>query len=107
MEINYTETNRKLWNDKTDVHFKSAFYDVDAFLAGKSSLNPIELELLGDVKNKSLLHLQCHFGMDTISLSRLGANTVGVDFSDNAIQKAKELAIQSKSNAKFVQSEIY
>lgn len=107
MEINYNEINRRLWNDKTDVHFKSAFYNVDAFLAGESTLNPIELELLGDVKNKSLLHLQCHFGMDTISLSRLGANAVGVDISDHAIQKAEELAVQSKSNAKFIQSEIY
>ena len=107
MEINYNEINRSLWNDKADVHFKSAFYNVDAFLAGESTLNPIELELLGDVKNKSLLHLQCHFGMDTISLSRLGANAVGVDISDHAIQKAEELAVQSKSNAKFIQSEIY
>ena len=107
MSINYIEINRKLWNDKTDIHFESEFYNVDTFLAGKSSLNPIEIELLGNVKNKSLLHLQCHFGMDSISFARLGATVVGVDFSDNAIQKAKKLAIDTKSNAQFIQSDIY
>ena len=107
MTIKYIEINRKLWNDKTDIHFKSEFYNVNTFLAGKSSLNSIEIKLLGDIKNKSLLHLQCHFGMDTISLSRLGAHAVGVDFSDNAIQKAQQLAISTKTNAEFIQSDIY
>lgn len=107
MSINYIKTNKKLWNDRTGIHFDSEFYNVDAFLEGASSLNPIEIDLLGNIKNKSLLHLQCHFGMDTISLSRLGATTVGVDFSDKAIEKAKELAVATKSNAQFIQSDIY
>jgi SAM-dependent methyltransferase len=107
VSINYIEKNKKLWNDRTTIHFDSEFYNVDAFLKGASSLNPIEIELLGNIKDKSILHLQCHFGMDTISLSRLGANTVGVDFSDKAIQKAKELAAAVKSDAKFIQSDVY
>ena len=107
MVQNYIKINRKLWNDKTDVHFDSEFYDVKTFLAGRNSLNPIEINLLGDIRDKSLLHLQCHFGMDTISLSRLGAHPVGVDFSDKAIKKAKELAALCKSNATFIQSDIY
>lgn len=105
--MDYIKINRKLWNDKTEVHFKSKFYDVDSFLAGKSSLNSIELDLLGGVKGKSILHLQCHFGMDTISLSRLGANAVGVDFSENSIQKAKELAKKANTKTEFILSDIY
>jgi SAM-dependent methyltransferase len=105
--MNYIEINRKLWNDKTDVNFKSDFYDVDSFLAGTSSLKPIELDLLGDIHGKSILHLQCHFGMDTISLSRLGAHVVGVDFSDNSIEKAKALALKARTKTEFIQSDIY
>ena len=56
---------------QVDVHLKSDFYDVEGFLKGESSLNDIELGLLGDIKGKSILHLQCHFGQDTISLGRL------------------------------------
>jgi len=95
--MDYIKINQKLWNDKTDVHFKSKFYDVDA----------IELDLLGNIKGKSILHLQCHFGMDTISLSRLGAMAVGVDFSDNAIEKATALALKAKTNTEFILSNIY
>lgn len=66
-EENYIEINKESWNNRTDVHIKSDFYDLDGFIDGKSSLNSIELELLGDVSGKSILHLQCHFGQDTLS----------------------------------------
>ena len=68
-EENYININRKSWNNKTDAHLKSEFYDMDGFLKGNMSLNDIELKLLCDVKGKSILHLQCHFGQDSISLS--------------------------------------
>lgn len=79
--MDYKEVNRKAWNDRTDVHVDSELYDVEAFTNGESSLNDIELKLLGDVSGKSVLHLQCHFGMDTISLNRMGAESTGVDLS--------------------------
>ncbi len=107
MSTNSFDINRKLWNEKTEVHFKFGFYDGAGFLGDASSLNSIELELLGAVAGKSLLHLQCHFGMDLISLSRLGANVVGVDFSENAIHKARELAGQMQTNTRFIKSDIY
>ncbi len=69
----YYETNKKRWNELVGIHANSKEYDIDAFLAGQNTLKPVELSKLGDVKGKSLLHLQCHFGMDTISWSRLGA----------------------------------
>ncbi|NVJ60587.1 MAG: class I SAM-dependent methyltransferase [Gammaproteobacteria bacterium] len=85
----------------------SEFYDMKSFLDGRSSLNEIELELLGDLKNKSVCHLQCHFGQDTISMARLGAKVTGIDFSDEAIKQAKCLTKQLNLPAQFICSDIY
>lgn len=104
---NYIEINRKSWNGKTAVHYHSAFYDNQSFIDGRLSLNEIELGLLDDLKGKSVLHLQCHFGQDTISLSRLGAAAVGVDLSDKAIEKARELASITNSDARFIWCDVY
>lgn len=106
-ENNYIEINRQSWNNRTDAHLKSEFYDLDGFRNGKTSLNTIELNLLGDIEGKTILHLQCHFGQDTISLSRLGANVTGVDLSDKAIESAIQIAIDTNSNAKFICCDIY
>ena len=106
-EENYIDINRQSWNNRVDAHLKSEFYDLENFVKGNSSLNSIELELLGDVKGKSILHLQCHFEQDSISLSRLGASVVGVDLSDKAIESAKQLAKETKSNASFICCDIY
>lgn len=106
-DFDYLEINRKSWNSRVDVHLKSDFYDVKGFLKGESSLNDIELDLLGDIKGKSILHLQCHFGQDTISLGRLGANVTGVDLSDKAIDNAKILAKKANVNATFICCDIY
>jgi 2-polyprenyl-3-methyl-5-hydroxy-6-metoxy-1,4-benzoquinol methylase len=103
----YFETNRKNWNKRTEIHYESEFYNVKDFLDSKNSLNEIELNELGIVKGKSLLHLQCHFGQDTLSLANLGANVTGVDFSDNAIEKAEELKIKTGLNANFICCNIY
>ena len=65
------EVNKETWNKKVATHLKSEFYDVEGFKKGKSSLNKYELEELGDVNGKSLLHLQCHFWHDTLSWSRM------------------------------------
>ncbi len=97
--------NLQFWNEITPVHIKN--YGVDDFLAGKCTLKKIELAELGDVKGKRILHLQCHFGLDSLSLARLGAEVVGVDFSDIAIAKAIELAEITKLNAQFICSNIY
>lgn len=105
--MDYLKINKQLWNNKVKVHVESDFYDNDNFINGNSSLNPIELELLGDVKGKSILHLQCHFGQDTISLSRMGAKTVGVDLSDKAIATAKELSKQTNTDTDFICCDVY
>ncbi len=103
----YKKINQQTWNNKTDVHIASDFYDNVAFLNGKSTLNAIELELLGDISNKKVLHLQCHFGQDTFSLARLGAKVTGIDLSDKAIERAKEFAGKLNIDATFICCDIY
>ena len=98
----YFSVNKETWNKKVAVHAKSEMYDMEAFKKGKTSLKHYELEALGDVSGKSLLHLQCHFGQDTLSWSRMGARSVGVDISDEAIKLAKSLNDELKLNAEFV-----
>jgi SAM-dependent methyltransferase len=106
-ELNYLEINRNAWNNKIDAHLKSEFYDLEGFLKGKSSLNEFELTLLGDIRGKTILHLQCHFGQDSISLSRLGAIVTGVDLSDKAIETAREIAKDTQSKTTFICCNIY
>ncbi|WDE07870.1 class I SAM-dependent methyltransferase [Thalassomonas viridans] len=105
--MDYVAVNKEAWDKRTKVHVESAFYDVEGFLAGKSSLNPIERQLLGDVTGKSLLHLQCHFGLDTLSWARLGAKVTGVDLSPQAITQAQELAQTADLPARFINSDVY
>lgn len=103
----FFNANKNVWNKKVSFHFKSDFYDVTGFRRGKSSLQFIELEELGDVKGKSMLHLQCHFGLDSLSWSRLGAEVTAVDFSDEAIRTAKGLSAETGINAEFICCNIY
>lgn len=103
----YLELNKALWNAKTPHHIASDFYQQDEFLQGKSSLNAPELELLGDIGDTDVLHLQCHFGQDTLSLARMGARVTGADLSDKAIDAARELAGTLKLDACFICSDLY
>ena len=100
--MNYLDINKETWNKRTVLHVKSKFYDVASFLQGQSSLNDIEINQLGNVSGKSILHLQCHFGQDSLSLARLGATVTGVDLSSSAIDEAKILNQQLGLNAIFV-----
>ena len=98
----YFEVNKATWNEKVKVHSKSEMYDLEAFKKGKTSLMKYEVDALGDVKGKSLLHLQCHFGQDTLSWSRLGAKCVGVDLSNEGIKLAQQLNEELNLDAEFV-----
>jgi SAM-dependent methyltransferase len=101
------DVNRDHWEEAVGVHVRSQFYDVEAFKKGKSSLMPLEVEEVGDVRGKTLLHLQCHFGMDTLSWAREGADVTGIDFSGQAIDMAKALANELGLRARFLESNIY
>jgi len=105
-------TNKKLWDYWASLHPTTEFYNEKKFLVNRCSLHLLEKQLLGDVKDKDILHLQCHFGQDTLSLADLGARVIGVDFSSIAIDKAKKLkskleaAKPLKGSATFVESDV-
>lgn len=103
----WLELNRRAWDERVPLHVSSAFYDNDTFVAGRSSLQPFEVEELGDVGGKSLLHLQCHFGQDTLSWARRGARVTGLDFSEPAIAEARRLADEVGVEADFVVADVY
>lgn len=103
----YFEANKDGWNKRTEIHKDTAFYDLKSFKEGINSLQHIELGEIGNVAGKELLHLQCHFGMDTLSWARLGAKVTGVDLSDKAIQLANELKNELNIPATFICSNIY
>jgi 2-polyprenyl-3-methyl-5-hydroxy-6-metoxy-1,4-benzoquinol methylase len=103
----YFAINKETWNKKVAVHAKSDMYDLEAFKKGKHSLMKYELDALGDVSGKSLLHLQCHFGQDTLSLERMGAKCTGIDLSDEGIKLAEELNKELNLDANFVCCNIY
>lgn len=103
----YREANRALWNELARLHPNTAVYDLAGFQAGGLTLKAIERAELGAVSGKSLLHLQCHFGLDTLSWARLGARVTGVDFSDQAIDLARQLSDEVKVPATFICADIY
>ena len=108
MTNEYIDANRRHWDEVTPIHVASEFYDVASFKAGRSKLKPVELAELGDVRGKSLLHLQCHFGMDTLSWARdEGAIVTGVDFSEPAVEQARALAGELRIKARFIHSNVY
>jgi SAM-dependent methyltransferase len=101
------EINRQGWNKRTDAHLNHPGQRVAEFLAGKTSLHPLELEEVGDVGGKKLLHLQCHFGLDTLSWARLGAEVTGIDISDRSIAVARELASKIGVAARFIRTDLF
>lgn len=103
----YLTANKKWWNNVAPLHLRSDLYDLTNFKKGKSSLVSIEQEELGNVEGKKILHLMCHFGMDTLSLARLGASATGVDLSDKSIRIAKKLSGELKVPAKFICCDIF
>lgn len=97
-----------MWDELAEINARSEFYNLAGFKAGENILHPLELEELGpQVAGKRLLHLQCHFGLDTLSWARLGAQVTGVDFSPHAVNLAARLAAELNLPARFICSDIY
>ena len=105
--VNYAKINKKWWNAITPIHSKSHLYNLSTFKKGKTSLQQLELQEVGSVKGKSMLHLMCHFGMDSISWAREGANVTGVDLSDESIKLAKKLSSDTDVPVEFICADIY
>ena len=102
----YIKINKDAWNKRTPIHMQSKFYKNEEFKNGNSSLKSIEINALGDINKKKLLHLQCHFGQDSISLSKIGAQVTAVDFSDVAIKNAQEIAKKMNVEVRFIEQDI-
>ena len=101
------QVNRAWWDERVPLHVESEFYDVDAFKAGRGTLRPFELEEVGDVQGRSLVHLQCHFGLDTLSWARRGARVTGLDFSEPAVEAARGIAAETGVHADFVAADVH
>jgi SAM-dependent methyltransferase len=101
------EQNRLSWNAVVEAH-DSHRANLPGFLRdGGSTLFPEEVELLGDLEGKTLLHLQCNSGGDSISLAGLGARVTGVDISDEAVVSARKLARQAGAQVHFERADLY
>ena len=108
MTTGWVEANERWWDERAGHHAQSAFYDLDGFRAGRNDLRPFEVAELGvDPTTIELVHLQCHIGTDTLSWARLGARVVGVDFSEPAIDVARELANDCGIDAELVVADVY
>ncbi len=109
MNKKYFDANKELWDAFARLHYEaeSEEYSVKAFLEGQNTLKSYELKEMGNVRGKSLLHLQCHFGLDTLSWAREGATVTGTDISSEGVRLAKLLAKQAKLKANFIESNLY
>ncbi len=103
----YIRANRKLWNEWTVLHQDSNYYDLEGFRAGQITLGAREQQEVGDVSGSTLLHLQCHLGLDALSWARLGARVTGVDISQESIRFAESLSDELHVPARFICSDIY
>ena len=97
--------NQKYWDELAHVHYRA--YDLKGLRDGGISLDEIQVKEVGDVRGKSMLHLQCHIGHDTLSWARLGAQVTGIDFSGESIKVAETLRAELGLNAVFIQSNVY
>ena len=102
--------NLESWDAMAHMHAQGSgaeFYRIEQWLAGESKLAPWEIEEMGSVEDKSLLHIQCHIGTDTLSWAREGAQVTGLDFSQNAVAEAERFAeILGFNDARFVVSRV-
>ncbi len=101
------KVNLRFWDEVVAVHAASEFYDVAGFMAGENKLNDLERREVGEVAGKSLLHLQCHFGLDTLSWARLGAKVTGIDYSEEAVNLARRVAQECELDAHFIHCNLY
>ncbi len=103
--------NRRLWDERVPLHLASEFYDVEGFKSGRTELLPFEVTELGSLDGLRLVHLQCHFGLDTLDIARMHPTVAvtGLDFSAPAIDAAARLASELRlaDRARFVLSDVY
>lgn len=107
---NYLQLNKANWDERAPLHAASVDYDVQRFADDPDFLSAVvrfDLPRLGAIAGLRGVHLQCHIGTDTVSLSRLGARMTGLDFSSASIAQARLLAQRSAAVVDFVESDVY
>ncbi|MFJ9061787.1 class I SAM-dependent methyltransferase [Streptomyces sp. NBC_00111] len=102
----YIADNHRLWQQWVPLKAASDDYDLDGFRRGGNRMRPLERDEVGPVDGRSLLHLQSHVGLDTLSWARLGARVTGVDFSSHAVEIATGLAADVAPDARFVEADV-
>ena len=107
MNDEWRTLNRASWDERTAIHLGPGGYDLSALRAGQGKLNAIEEAELGPVAGLRVLHLQCHFGADSLTLTQRGAKVTGLDFSAPAVEAARDLAMELGLVANFVQTDLY
>ena len=106
----YRDVNRANWDDRAQAHAASPGYHVERFAADPSYLSEavrFDRALLGDVAGLRGVHLQCHIGTDTVSLSRLGASMTGLDFSAASLAEARKIAERAGAGIRFLEADVY
>ena len=103
----YFKANKNAWNQKVRFDIASEYYDIKSFKIGKNSLYPLDIQLLGKIRGKRILHFQSYLGLDSISLSRMGAEVTAIDFCPNAVNFARNLSKELNTNTNFICSNIY
>jgi SAM-dependent methyltransferase len=108
-ELPWAASNRAWWDERTPIHSESEFYDLEGFVDDPTSthLRQFEIDEVGDVAGRTLLHPQCHFGLDTLSWGRRGARVTGLDFSEPAVETARRVAAEIGVEADFVAGDVY
>ena len=108
-ESAWRAANRAHWDEKVAVHLGPRGYDLTSLRAGRGRFNAIEEAELWPVDGKHILHLQCHFGADSLKLAQRGATVVGLDFSASAIDAARHLASELglDHRVRFVHADLY
>lgn len=109
MTNEFTEANRRNWDERAAIHVqdRNGFYQLAEARTGADVLGPIEAREIGDIAGQRVLHLQCHFGLDTLSLAHRGAIATGLDFSAVAIAEARALAAETGAAASFVEADVF
>jgi SAM-dependent methyltransferase len=102
-----SDLNRAWWDERVPIHLRSELYDLDSFRSGRDPIRAFEDAELGPVEGRTLAHLQCHFGLDSLGWARRGARVWGLDFSEPAVDTANALAAELGLGAEFVCADVY
>jgi SAM-dependent methyltransferase len=106
----YRDVNLAHWNERAAAHAASPGYPVASLVADPAAVSGVvafDRPLLGSLDGQRGIHLQCHIGTDTVSLSRLGATMTGLDFSDKSLHEAQEIAARCGADIRFVRADVY